>query len=58
MMKTKAERKEPMVHVNLRVPAHVLEHFKKSYSYTKAMREVLIQHVNKETRKEKRNENG
>jgi len=43
-----SERKEPMVHVNVRLPRYVLEHFKQYPNYTRKMREVLIERVREE----------
>lgn len=37
--------KPALVHVNLRVPAWVVEHYKQQPNYTGAMRDVLVQHV-------------
>jgi len=48
-----SERKEPMVHVNVRLPQYVLDHFKQYSNYTRRIREVLIERV----KEEKENEN-
>lgn len=37
--------KPTLVHVNLRVPAWVVEYYKQQPNYTGAMRDVLTQHV-------------
>jgi|DEB0MinimDraft_10_1074344.scaffolds.fasta_scaffold00938_5 hypothetical protein len=36
-----AERKEPLVHVNMRLPREVVDFYKQEPNYTKAMREAL-----------------
>ena len=38
-------KKEAMVHVNLRLPIHVLTHYQQFPSYTVKMREVLTKEV-------------
>ena len=38
-------RKETMVHVNVRLPVYVLEHFMQYNNYTKAIRAALEQYV-------------
>lgn len=38
-------KKEAMVHVNLRLPIHVLAHYQQFPSYTVKMREVLTKEV-------------
>ena len=35
----------PMTHINLRLPQYVVDYFRQYSSYTKAMRDVLEQHV-------------
>jgi hypothetical protein len=37
--------KPALVHVNLRVPRHVLEFFQRSPNYTAAMRKVLTEYA-------------
>lgn len=37
--------KPRLVHVNVRIPAWVLEHYKQKPSYTAAIREVLTMHA-------------
>ena len=38
-----SKNKQPMVHVNLRLPEEVLEYYKQKYpTYTKGMRDILI----------------
>lgn len=39
--------KPAMLHVNVRLPQYVLDYFKEFPSYTKEMRRVLEEHVNK-----------
>lgn len=39
------QRKVAMVHVNVRLPVYVIEHFQQYPNYTKAIRVVLEQHV-------------
>ena len=41
------EKKTPMLHMNLRLPQYVVDYFKEFPSYTKEMRRVLEEHVNK-----------
>lgn len=41
-----------MVHVNLRLPKDVVEYFKKYPKYTKQMRKVLTDYVDKMTAEE------
>lgn len=38
-----------MVHVNVRLPGYVLDYYKQFPSYTKAIRDVLEQHVREAT---------
>lgn len=40
-----SDRKEPLTHVNVRLPEYVLKYFKAYPNYTKAIRQVLEQHV-------------
>ena len=39
--------KPPMLHINMRLPQYVVDYFKEFPSYTKEMRRVLEEHVNK-----------
>jgi len=39
------DKKEAMVHVNLRLPVEILEYYKQFPSYTIVMRDVLEKHV-------------
>jgi len=39
--------KPAMLHVNVRLPQYVLDYFKEFPNYTKEMRRVLEEHVNK-----------
>ena len=38
--------KDAMVHVNVRLPKKIVDHFKRFPSYTKEIRRVLEEHVN------------
>jgi hypothetical protein len=38
--------KDAMLHVNVRLPQYVVDHFKESPSYTQEIRRVLETHVN------------
>jgi hypothetical protein len=38
-----------MVHVNVRLPQHVVDYFKQFPNYTKAIRDALEQHVREAT---------
>lgn len=40
--KALATRKEPLVHVNMRLPQEVVNFYKQEPNYTKAMREALV----------------
>lgn len=40
-----SEKKETLVHVNVRLPQSVIDHFKKQPNYTSAIRGVLEEHV-------------
>ena len=40
--KALAARKEPLVHVNMRLPQEVVDFYKQEPNYTKAMREALV----------------
>ena len=46
-VEAKAKPKEALVHVNVRIPRHVLDYFKQQSNYTGAIRTVLMEHVNK-----------
>tara|TARA_R110002012_G_scaffold114437_2_gene261191 strand:- start:514 stop:726 length:213 start_codon:yes stop_codon:yes gene_type:complete len=39
-------KKTPMVHVNMRLPDYVVDHFKQFPNFTKEMRRVLEEHTN------------
>ena len=39
------DKKIPLVHINLRLPEYVVEHFKQFPSYTKEIREALEDYV-------------
>lgn len=43
--RTRRRLKPALVHINVRVPAWVLEFYKQTPSYTKTMREVLTIHA-------------
>lgn len=44
--RTRTRTKPAMVHVNVRLPAWVLDYYKQqSTSYTKMLRDVLVQHA-------------
>ena len=43
-------KKEAMVHVNLRLPIHVLAYFQQLPSYTVEMRKVLEEYVQQQDR--------
>ena len=46
------ETKIPMMHVNIRLPKHVLEHFRKThFAYTKEMRNIIIRQYEEDTKK-------
>jgi len=45
-------KKEAMVHVNLRLPIHVLAHYQQFPSYTVKMREALEEYVEQQDRDE------
>lgn len=40
-----SDKKEALVHVNVRLPQAVIDHFKKQPNYTSAIRSVLEKHV-------------
>jgi hypothetical protein len=39
--------KPAMIHINMRLPKHVVEHFKELPNYTTEIRKVLVEYVNK-----------
>lgn len=53
--KALATRKEPLVHVNMRLPQEVVNFYKQEPNYTKAMREALVKVM--QMRKEDEDEN-
>lgn len=44
--------KPSLVHVNVRLPVHVVEFYKQYPNYTAKMRSVLTEYVQRETEKE------
>lgn len=45
-IRRRGKQKEPtLVHVNMRLPQYVVDHFKSLPSYTQEMRRVLTEHV-------------
>jgi hypothetical protein len=45
-IRRRGKQKEPtLVHVNVRLPQYVVDHFKSYPSYTQEMRRVLTEHV-------------
>jgi hypothetical protein len=54
--KALAARKEPLVHVNMRLPREVVDFYKQEPNYTKAMREALarVMHMRKKENEDDR----
>ena len=47
-IRRRGKQKEPtLVHINMRLPQYVVDHFKSLPSYTQEMRRVLTEHVDK-----------
>ena len=45
-IRRRGKQKEPtLVHINMRLPQYVVDHFKSLPSYTQEMRRVLTEHV-------------